>query len=39
VPVYLYGAKPRHLARIHKQVRALGRRKLTFLVQGKTYRF
>jgi len=39
VPVYLYGAKPRHLTRIHKQVRALGRRKLTFLVQGKTYRF
>jgi len=39
VPVYLYGPKPRHLARIRKQVRALGRRRLTFLVQGKTYRF
>jgi ribonuclease BN (tRNA processing enzyme) len=39
VPVYLYGAKPRHLARIRAQVRALERRKLAFLVQGKTYKF
>ena len=39
VPVYLYGAKPRHLARIRAQVRALKRRKLAFLVQGKTYKF
>jgi len=39
VPVYLYGFKPRHLARIRKQVRALNRRRLSFLVQGKTYRF
>jgi ribonuclease BN (tRNA processing enzyme) len=39
VPVYLYGAKPRHLARIRAQVRALGRRRLSFLVQGKTYTF
>jgi 3',5'-cyclic-nucleotide phosphodiesterase len=39
VPVYLYGAKPRHLARIRAQVRALKRRRVAFLVQGKTYRF
>jgi ribonuclease BN (tRNA processing enzyme) len=39
VPVYLYGAKPRHLARIRAEVRALKRRRLAFLVQGKTYRF
>jgi cAMP phosphodiesterase len=38
VPVYLYGGKPRHLARIHAQVRSLKRRKLSFLVQGKTYK-
>jgi 3',5'-cyclic-nucleotide phosphodiesterase len=39
VPVFLYGAKPRHLAKIRAQVRALGRRRLAFLVQGKTYKF
>jgi ribonuclease BN (tRNA processing enzyme) len=39
VPVYLYGFKPRHLARIRKQVRALKRRRLNFLTQGRTYRF
>jgi ribonuclease BN (tRNA processing enzyme) len=39
VPVYLYGFKPRHLAKIRKQVRALKRRRVSFLVQGKTYRF
>lgn len=39
VPVYLYGAKPRHLARIRAQVRALKRKRLYFLTQGKTYRF
>ena len=39
VPVYLYGGKPRHLARIRAQVRSLKRRKLSFLVQGKTYKF
>ena len=38
VPVYLYGAS-RAFTRIRAQVRALGRRKLAFLVQGKTYRF
>lgn len=39
VPVYLYGCKPRHLVTIHKQVRALKRKKVSFLTQGKTYRF
>jgi 3',5'-cyclic-nucleotide phosphodiesterase len=39
VPVYLYGCKPRHMALIHRQVRALKRRRLTFLKQGETYRF
>ena len=38
-PVYLYGAKPRHQTRIRQQVRALKRRRLSFLVQGKTYTF
>jgi hypothetical protein len=37
--VYLYGCKPRHMRTIHKQVRALRRKKLTFLEQGKTYKF
>ncbi len=39
VPVYLYGAKPRHLTKIHQQVRALKRKRLTFLTQGRTYKF
>jgi cAMP phosphodiesterase len=39
VPVYLYGAKPRHLTKIRKQVRALKRKRLTFLTQGRTYKF
>jgi cAMP phosphodiesterase len=39
VPVYLYGGKPKHLKAIKKQVAALKRKKLTFLEQGKTYRF
>ena len=39
VPVYLYGAKPRHLALIRKQVRSLKRKRLTFLTQGRTYKF
>ena len=37
VPVFLYGGKPKHLDKIRKQVKALGRRRLHFLVQGKTY--
>jgi cAMP phosphodiesterase len=39
VPVYLYGFKPKHLAKITKQVKALKRRNLHMLVQGKTYNF
>jgi cAMP phosphodiesterase len=39
VPVFLYGGKPKHLATLKKQVTALKRRDLRFLVQGKTYRF
>ena len=39
VPVYLYGAKPRHLARIRKQVRSLKRKRLMWLTQGRTSRF
>jgi len=39
VPVYLYGFKPKHLAKIKAQVRALKRRDLHMLVQGKTYNF
>jgi ribonuclease BN (tRNA processing enzyme) len=39
VPVLLYGFKPRHLARIRAEVRALKKRRLNFLVQGKTYTF
>ncbi|HET6899817.1 MAG TPA: 3',5'-cyclic-nucleotide phosphodiesterase [Vicinamibacteria bacterium] len=39
VPVYLYGGKPKHLKAIKKQVAALKRKKLTFLEQGKVYRF
>ena len=39
VPVYLYGAKPRHFTKIRAQVRALGRRRVAFLVQGRTYKF
>jgi ribonuclease BN (tRNA processing enzyme) len=39
VPVYLYGGKPKHLKVIKKQVKALGRKRLSFLVQGKTYKF
>ena len=39
VPVYLYGGKPKHLKAIKQQVKALKRKKLSFLEQGKTYRF
>jgi hypothetical protein len=39
VPVYLYGFKPKHLARIERQVKALKRKHLHVLVQGKTYKF
>lgn len=39
VPVYLYGCKPKHLKTIRKEIRALKRKKLQLLVQGKTYHF
>jgi 3',5'-cyclic-nucleotide phosphodiesterase len=39
VPVYLYGGKPKHLAKIERQVKSLKRRRLQMLVQGKTYNF
>jgi cAMP phosphodiesterase len=39
VPVYLYGGKPKHLKAIKKQLKALGRKRLHMLVQGKTYKF
>ena len=39
VPVYLYGGKPKHLAKIERQVKSLKRRHLQMLVQGKTYNF
>jgi len=39
VPVFIYGGKPRHLATIKRQLKALNRRNLRLLVQGRTYRF
>lgn len=39
VPVYLYGAKPKHLEKIKRQVRALKRKRLQLLEQGRTYNF
>lgn len=39
VPVYLYGGKPKHLDKIKRQVKALKRKKLSLLTQGKTYTF
>jgi 3',5'-cyclic-nucleotide phosphodiesterase len=39
VPVYLYGAKPKHLAKVKKQVAALKRKNVRFFVQGRTYEF
>ncbi|MBI3931788.1 MAG: 3',5'-cyclic-nucleotide phosphodiesterase [Acidobacteria bacterium] len=39
VPVYLYGGKPKHLDTIKRQVKALKRKRLQLLVQGKTYNF
>jgi hypothetical protein len=39
VPVFLYGGKPKHLKTIKKQVAALKRKRLTLLVQGRTYTF
>ena len=39
VPVYLYGGKPKHLAKIKKQVAGLKRKNVRFFVQGRTYKF
>ena len=39
VPVYLYGAKPKHLAALRRQVRALKQKRLRMLAQGRTYNF
>jgi cAMP phosphodiesterase len=39
VPVYLYGAKPKHLKTLKAQIKALKRSNLHMLVQGKTYTF
>jgi cAMP phosphodiesterase len=37
VPVYLYGAKPKHLATIRAQLAALGDERIVPLEQGRTY--
>jgi len=37
VPVYLYGAKPRYLNELRREIRALKDRRVRFLVQGRTY--
>jgi cAMP phosphodiesterase len=39
VPIYLYGGKPKHLALIKSEVRALKDKRVKFLVQGRTYKF
>ncbi len=39
VPVYLYGFKPKHLETIRRQIKAIKRKNLKLLVQGKTYKF
>lgn len=39
VPVYLYGGKPKHLDTIKRQLKAVKRKGLHLLVQGKTYNF
>jgi cAMP phosphodiesterase len=39
VPVYLYGAKPKHLKVVRAQLKSLKRKNLHMLVQGKTYQF
>ena len=37
VPVYIYGAKPRFVPRIKKEIAALKRRNVKMFVQGRTY--
>lgn len=39
VPVYLYGAKPKHLTVLKRQLKALKQKRLRLLVQGRTYTF
>jgi len=39
VPVYLYGFKPKHMETIRRQIKAIKRKNLKMLVQGKTYKF
>jgi 3',5'-cyclic-nucleotide phosphodiesterase len=39
VPVYLYGAKPKYLDAIKRQIKAIKRKDLRLIVQGKTYSF
>jgi cAMP phosphodiesterase len=39
VPVYLYGGKPKYLATIKRQLKALKHKGLKLMVQGKTYTF
>lgn len=39
VPIYLYGGKPKHLAVIDRELKALKQKRLRYLVQGRTYRF
>jgi cAMP phosphodiesterase len=37
VPIYLYGAKPKHIAAISAQIAEIGDSRLRPLVQGETY--
>jgi ribonuclease BN (tRNA processing enzyme) len=39
VPVYLYGGKPKYLEAIKRQIKAIKRKDLRLIVQGKTYTF
>ena len=39
VPVYVYGAKPRHFTRIQRQIRALGRRQVRLLSSPRVLTF
>jgi hypothetical protein len=38
VPVYIYGAKPRFVSRIKRELQALKRKDLEMFVQGRTYK-
>jgi cAMP phosphodiesterase len=39
VPIYIYHIKPAHHARVVKELKAMGRKNVTVLQQGKTYTF